>query len=266
MATSKLRDYRAKRNFSKTEEPLGSVADEGGNRFVVHKHAATSDHYDLRLQVGNILKSWAVPKGPSLNPADKRLAVQTEDHPLEYIDFEGVIPKGEYGGGAMIVWDAGVWAPMDDPEKSLEAGAFKFRLAGEKLNGTTETIETAFKTGTEALKANFEKAVKGYDQILGFQKDTVEAYVKAANVAGKGAETLHNEIYTYSKASIEGGIANAKALMSTKSAHEAFELQMRVVDAAVDHPFAESFRDDLANSLGANVLLASDFVIRPAFA
>ena len=82
-----------------------------------------------------MLKSWAVPKGPSLNPADKRLAVETEDHPLEYIDFEGVIPEGEYGGGPMIVWDTGTWAPMDDVEKSLSTGAFKFRLAGEKLNG-----------------------------------------------------------------------------------------------------------------------------------
>ena len=101
----------------------------------MHKHHATADHYDLRLELDGVLKSWAVPKGPSLNPADKRLAVETEDHPLEYIDFEGVIPAGEYGGGPMIVWDTGTWAPMDDVEKSLATGAFKFRLAGEKLNG-----------------------------------------------------------------------------------------------------------------------------------
>jgi len=82
-----------------------------------------------------VLKSCAVPKGPSLNPDDKRLAVETEDYPLEYIDFEGVIPEGEYGGGPMIVWDRGVWAPMDDIDKSLASGSFKFRLAGEKLNG-----------------------------------------------------------------------------------------------------------------------------------
>ncbi|WP_429811619.1 DNA ligase D [Ensifer sp. B1-9] len=134
MATSKLTAYRAKRDFSRTPEPAGETGGEG-NRFVVHKHHATADHYDLRLQVGDVLKSWAVPKGPSLNPADKRLAVETEDHPLDYIDFEGVIPEGEYGGGPMIVWDTGVWAPMDDIEKSLKTGAFKFRLAGEKLNG-----------------------------------------------------------------------------------------------------------------------------------
>src|SRR3954452_8553287 len=135
MAPLKLKTYREKRDFRKTREPAGGLAETAGNRFVVHKHHATADHYDLRLEVGGVLKSWAVPKGPSLNPADKRLAVETEDHPLEYIDFEGVIPEGEYGGGPMIVWDTGVWAPMDDVEKSLRSGSFKFRLAGEKLNG-----------------------------------------------------------------------------------------------------------------------------------
>jgi bifunctional non-homologous end joining protein LigD len=132
----KLTAYRKKRDFSKTAEPAGDPpSDSGGNRFVVHKHHATADHYDLRLEHDGVLKSWAVPKGPSLNPADKRLAVQTEDHPLEYFDFEDVIPEGEYGGGPMIVWDWGTWAPMDDVEKSLSTGAFKFRLSGTKLNG-----------------------------------------------------------------------------------------------------------------------------------
>ena len=101
----------------------------------------------------------------------------------------------------------------------------KSKSTGEKLNGTTETMENAFKTGAEALKTNFDKAVKGYDQILGFGKETVEAYVKAANLAGKGVESLHNEIYSYSKQSIEDSVATAKAVMASKSAHEAFELQ-----------------------------------------
>ena len=121
MPAPKLTPYRAKRDFSKTRSRRRRVAGYGGNRFVVHKHHATADHYDLRLEVGDVLKSWAVPKGPSLDPADKRLAVETEDHPLEYIDFEGVIPEGEYGGGPMIVWDTGVWAPMEDVEKSLRS-------------------------------------------------------------------------------------------------------------------------------------------------
>jgi bifunctional non-homologous end joining protein LigD len=135
MANEKLRTYRGKRDFTRTTEPVGFEADPGGNRFVVHKHSATADHYDLRLELGGVLKSWAIPKGPSLNPADKRFAAETEDHPLDYIDFEGVIPEGEYGGGPMIVWDTGTWAPMGDPEESLRTGAFKFRLWGEKLKG-----------------------------------------------------------------------------------------------------------------------------------
>ncbi|MBP7000964.1 MAG: DNA ligase D [Amaricoccus sp.] len=132
----RLDTYRGKRDFGRTAEPKGAAAPPPGSRFVVHKHHATADHYDLRLELDGVLKSWAVPKGPSLDPADKRLAVETEDHPVEYIDFEGVIPEGAYGGGPMIVWDAGVWAPMEpDPAAALARGAFKFRLAGEKLHG-----------------------------------------------------------------------------------------------------------------------------------
>jgi DNA ligase D len=145
----KLGVYRAKRDFTRTREPAGGVQTGGGNRFVVHKHHATADHYDLRLELGGVLKCWAVPKGPSLNPADKRLAIETEDHPLEYIDFEGVIPAGEYGGGPMIVWDSGVWAPMDDAAKSLRSGSFKFRLAGEKLKGGWMLARLKPKAGEE---------------------------------------------------------------------------------------------------------------------
>ncbi|RJT36391.1 DNA ligase D [Mesorhizobium waimense] len=151
----KLRAYRAKREFTKTPEPAGGLVSGEGNRFVVHKHHATADHYDLRLQVGDVLKSWAVPRGPSLNPADKRLAIETEDHPLEYIDFEGVIPEGEYGGGPMIVWDTGTWAPMDDVEKSLHTGAFKFRLAGDKLNGGWMLTRLKPKPGEDEGKKNW---------------------------------------------------------------------------------------------------------------
>ncbi|RWG76904.1 DNA ligase D [Mesorhizobium sp.] len=152
---SKLKSYRAKREFSRTPEPAGGPVVGGGNRFVVHKHHATADHYDLRLEVGGVLKSWAVPRGPSLNPADKRLAVETEDHPIEYIDFEGVIPEGEYGGGPMIVWDAGTWAPMEDVEKSLRTGAFKFRLAGQKLNGGWMLTRLKPKPGEDENKKNW---------------------------------------------------------------------------------------------------------------
>ena len=151
MANEKLRTYRGKRDFTRTSEPAGVEAEPGGNRFVVHKHSATADHYDLRLELGGVLKSWAVPKGPSLNPADKRFAAETEDHPLDYIDFEGVIPEGEYGGGPMIVWDTGTWAPMGDPEESLATGAFKFRLWGEKLKGGWMLARLKPKAGEEKV-------------------------------------------------------------------------------------------------------------------
>lgn len=135
MAAEKLRTYRDKRDFTRTREPRGMEQIGGGNRFVVHKHHATANHYDLRLELDGVLKCWAVPRGPSLNPADRRLAVETEDHPREYIDFEGVIPEGQYGAGPMIVWDTGVWAPMDEAHTDLGKGALKFRLWGEKLKG-----------------------------------------------------------------------------------------------------------------------------------
>jgi DNA ligase D-like protein (predicted 3'-phosphoesterase) len=135
LAKSDLTTYRGKRDFTKTSEPAGAIAADAGSRFVIHKHSATADHYDLRLELDGVLKSWAVPKGPSLNPADKRYAVQTEDHPIEYIDFEAVIPEGEYGGGPMIVWDTGTWAPMNEPHEGIAKGDLKIRLWGEKLKG-----------------------------------------------------------------------------------------------------------------------------------
>ncbi|MBI4923305.1 MAG: DNA ligase D [Devosia nanyangense] len=153
MAASPLHNYRQKRDFGKTPEPTGG-GDGGGNRFVIHKHWATADHYDLRLELDGVLKSWAVPKGPSLNPADKRYAAETEDHPIEYLDFEGVIPEGEYGGGPMIVWDTGTWAPMGDIGEGLKKGDFKFRLWGEKLKGGWVLIRMKPKPG-EAGKNNW---------------------------------------------------------------------------------------------------------------
>jgi bifunctional non-homologous end joining protein LigD len=134
-----LNEYRKKRDFKKTAEPAGDDRHHGGDRaFVVQKHAATHLHYDLRLEIDGVLKSWAVPKGPSLNPGDKRLAMQTEDHPFEYRNFEGSIPKGEYGGGEMIIWDQGTYAPEGplSVKEQLAKGDFKFHLNGEKLRGS----------------------------------------------------------------------------------------------------------------------------------
>src|SRR6478672_9336492 len=120
MAIAKLNIYREKRDFARTAEPSGDrrVREAEYPRFLIQKHAATRLHYDLRLEVNGVFKSWAVTKGPSLDPHDKRLAVEVEDHPLDYGDFEGTIPKGEYGGGTVMVWDRGFWMPQG--EKSAE--------------------------------------------------------------------------------------------------------------------------------------------------
>src|SRR5262245_16331826 len=122
-----LADYRRKRRFSRTSEPRGKPARHAGRRFVVQQHAATRLHFDLRLELGGTLKSWAVPRGMALDPAERRLAVHVEDHPLEYAGFEGAIPDGEYGAGTVIVWDSGEWEPLGDADKDYRSGKLKFR-------------------------------------------------------------------------------------------------------------------------------------------
>ena len=137
-----LREYYQKRDFDKTPEPRGEEHSGQGWSFCIQKHAATRLHYDFRLELDGVLKSWAVPKGPSFDPADKRLAMQTEDHPLEYGGFEGIIPAGEYGGGTVVLWDRGRWEPIEDPQKSFRSGRLKFRLFGEKLQGAWMLVKT----------------------------------------------------------------------------------------------------------------------------
>ena len=127
--------YRKKRDFSKTPEPGPKEGEAKGNAFVIQKHDATRLHYDFRLELDGVMKSWAVTRGPSLVPDDKRLAVQTEDHPIAYNAFEGIIPKGQYGGGTVMIWDRGTWEPEGDPRKGLKKGHLEFSLKGEKLSG-----------------------------------------------------------------------------------------------------------------------------------
>lgn len=129
-----LSKYHAKRRFGVTAEPRGKIG-RSGNSFVIQKHAARRLHYDLRLQLDGVMKSWAVTRGPSLVPGEKRLAVQVEDHPIDYNTFEGTIPQGEYGGGTVMVWDRGHWRPEGDPHASLRKGHLAFHLSGKKLHG-----------------------------------------------------------------------------------------------------------------------------------
>jgi bifunctional non-homologous end joining protein LigD len=132
-----LAEYPRKRDFSKTPGARGGTAKDrkSPRRFVVQKHAARRLHYDFRLEFNGVLKSWALPKGPSLDPGVKRLAVQVEDHPLEYADFEGVIPEGEYGAGTVLIWDRGTWVPERDPVEAYEHGSLEFELKGDGFTG-----------------------------------------------------------------------------------------------------------------------------------
>ncbi|MEO8180289.1 MAG: DNA ligase D, partial [Deltaproteobacteria bacterium] len=137
-----LETYRKKRDFTRTSEPKGRQKRRKGQSFVVQKHDARHLHYDFRLELAGVLLSWAVPKGPSLDPGVKRLAMQTEDHPLEYGDFEGVIPEGQYGGGTVLLWDHGTWKPEGDAEEMLRRGRIKFELQGQKLQGSFHLVRT----------------------------------------------------------------------------------------------------------------------------
>lgn len=178
-----LEEYKRKRRFEETPEPPPKLEKKSGHRFVVQKHDATRLHYDFRLEMEGVLKSWAVPKGPSLDPADKRLAMQVEDHPVSYFDFEGTIPEGNYGAGTVMVWDVGTWEPLSpepvngkfvpgtDAEATamLKKGDFKIRLHGKRLNGDFALIHMKARRpgskGTEWLliKKQDDAAVKGYD-------------------------------------------------------------------------------------------------------
>jgi bifunctional non-homologous end joining protein LigD len=152
---AKLDEYNNKRDFEKTSEPVSpsmhksAAKSEEGLKFVVQHHMARRDHFDLRLEWAGVLLSWAVPKGPSLNPRDKRLAVQVEEHPLEYRHFEGTIPKGEYGGGVVMLWDEGTWEPQGDVDTGLSAGSLKFVLKGRRLQGKWALVRLKAKTGED---------------------------------------------------------------------------------------------------------------------
>jgi bifunctional non-homologous end joining protein LigD len=142
-AAEKLAKYRSMRDFTKTAEPSGARAPSTrGNLYVIQQHAARRLHYDFRLELDGVLLSWSVPKGPSLSPTERRLAVRTEDHPLDYADFEGIIPQGEYGGGTVCVWDQGRWEPEGDPHEGMRKGRLTFRLDGKKLHGKWHLVRT----------------------------------------------------------------------------------------------------------------------------
>src|SRR5438270_368485 len=195
-------EYQRKRDFSKTSEPKGAPDASGGNRFVVQKHWATRLHYDFRLEMEGVLVSWAIPKGPTLNPAERRLAAHVEDHPVSYYDFEGTIPKGEYGGGTVMVWD---WGTFDleeaTPAESLRRGEVKFRLHGVRLSGRYALVRTRSEKDWLLIKKKDEAADPNFD-IEKFDTSVKTGRTKEEIEQGKDA------VWSSSRAEGEGGLIN----------------------------------------------------------
>lgn len=194
MSLKNLSAYRKKRDFDKTTEPSGDVPVKPSNqrRFVIQKHDATRLHYDFRLEFDGVFKSWAVTRGPSLDPHDKRLAVEVEDHPLDYGDFEGTIPKGQYGGGTVQLWDRGSWE-SDDPEKGFKKGDLKFTLHGDKLRGGWVLVRMRHdrsggkRTNWLLIKHGDDYAREGEDNdILEEDRSVASGRTMAEIEAGKG--------------------------------------------------------------------------------
>ncbi len=196
---TKLSTYRAKRDFTKTSEPAGKSKTPPSPRlrFVIQKHDASRLHYDLRLELDGVFKSWAVTRGPSLDPRDKRLAVEVEDHPLDYGDFEGTIPKGQYGGGTVQLWDRGYWQPEGSktPHEGLSDGDLKFTLAGKRLKGSWVLVRMKHDwKGSRSKRNNWllikhrdAHAVDGNgDAVLAEDRSIASGRSMAAIAAGKG--------------------------------------------------------------------------------
>ena len=201
-----LAEYQRKRDFSKTPEPKGTPEPRGQNRFVVQKHWATRLHYDFRLEMDGVLVSWAIPKGPTLNPAERRLAAHVEDHPVSYYDFEGTIPKGEYGGGTVMVWDWGTFELEEStPSESLRRGEVKFRLHGVRLRGRYALVRTRSEKDWLLIKKKDEAADPNF-KIEGFDTSVKTGRTKEEIEQGKDA------IWSSRREEGEGGLINlAKA-------------------------------------------------------
>ena len=196
-----LETYRKMRDFRRTPEPKGSVSKANRRRFVVQEHHAAKLHFDFRLEVGGVLRSWSIPRGPSLDPAEKRLAVETEDHPVEYLKFEGLIPEGEYGAGEHMRWDAGTFEVLGEgtAAEQLEAGRLDFALKGEKLRGAFSLVKMRRRAGEWLLfKRTDEFAEEGWELRLRKPVDGVETVRgKAKKARGKSEDRRRAPVFTF---------------------------------------------------------------------
>jgi bifunctional non-homologous end joining protein LigD len=195
VARDKLAKYRTMRDFSRTAEPSGAGTHERArSSFVIQQHAARRMHYDFRLELDGVLLSWAVPKGPSLSPSEKRLAVRTEDHPLDYADFEGVIPKGQYGGGTVSVWDRGTWEPEGDPHEAMRKGRLTFALHGDKLHGRWHLVRTRGngKADNWLLFKSRDEAANENEDIVAARPESVITGRTLDEIAGDADRVWHS--------------------------------------------------------------------------
>jgi len=213
----RLKDYRAKRHFDVTAEPSGEEAprlETGGRGYVIQKHAASRLHYDFRLEHEGVLWSWAVPKGPSLSPTVRRMAARTEDHPLDYADFEGVIPEDEYGGGSVVVWDRGTWEPEGDAAEMMKKGRLKLTLHGEKLHGRWNLVRTGGERGKESWLL-----IKGRDDHADDRRDIVAERPESV-ISGRSVEQVgeaKDRVWHSNRVEKKGP---GKALVAWKHQHE----------------------------------------------
>ena len=238
-----LREYHRKRNFAITPEPRGEEGRTEGRSFCVQKHAATRLHYDFRLEMEGVLRSWAVPKGPSYDPADKRLAMHTEDHPLDYGDFEGVIPEGQYGGGTVLLWDTGTWEPLEDPHKGYRAGKLKFRLRGEKLNGGWTLVKIRGRDARDDEKSWL--LIKETDETRRPGYDVTEA-LPLSVATGRDMETIARERDAVWESKVVEKPARGDRWRPKIAARKAAEVSPADVRGARKGPLPRTLRPQLA--------------------
>ena len=249
-----LEAYRKKRNFSATSEPAGRRARKAGNSFVVQKHDATRLHYDFRLELDGVLKSWAVAKGPSLVSGEKRLAVHVEDHPLEYGDFEGTIPKGEYGGGTVIVWDRGTWEPIGNARKGFAKGHLDFELHGEKLGGRWHLVRMHGKPREKRenwllIKGDDEFArVEGAQDILEERPESAKTGRRLADVANEAPSWSSKIGRIKANAAKGGGLASSHRHKENRRAPDIDVVKLKGTKKSSLPGFVEPMLATLASS------------------
>lgn len=216
MKSDHLHTYREKRDFTKTSEPEGAGKSRKGHAYLIQKHEARQLHFDFRLEHDGVLKSWAVPRGPSMDPGDKRLAVRTEDHPVEYGGFEGSIPKGQYGGGTVMLWDEGSWEPIGDPEEGFRDGKLKFIIHGKRLHGGFALVRLRSDTGRKQGKENW-LLIKEKDEFArpGEGGDLIESQLTSIHSGLEMEEIAEEQPEWHSNETVE---SNVKRLKKAKRA------------------------------------------------